>query len=112
MNEPQEPQENTTTPRERIARARADLLAALRNTFDSPDGQRVLAWLHTTAGTRRPAFTPGKAGTLCPLAAASRDGRASLVWEIEANLATARSEHGAAPTAAKPKARSTSRPRL
>ena len=70
--------------------ARADFLAALRNTFGSPDGQRVLAWLHATAATRRPAFVPAAGGKpIDPLAAAIRDGRKSIVWEIESNLEAA-----------------------
>lgn len=68
---------------------RADFLKCLANTFGSIDGKIVLAWLHATAGTRKPAFTFGSTGT-CTHAAATRDGRRGLVWEIEANLADAR----------------------
>jgi hypothetical protein len=72
------------------SKARADFLAALRNTFGTPDGQRVLAWLHATAATRRPAFVPAAGGKpLDAIAAAYRDGRKSVVWEIEANLEAA-----------------------
>jgi hypothetical protein len=80
------------TTKEATARARADFNAALINTFRSPDGKRILEWLHTTAATRKPAFTPGRAGAgIDPLAAAIRDGRKSIVWEIEANLEAAES---------------------
>jgi hypothetical protein len=114
MNHEQDPQEDPTAdPRQRIARARADFLAALRNTFDSPDGQHILRWLHTTAGTAKPAFLPSANGApLCPLAAALRDGRRSIVHEIEANLQKARAEHGASPTPAAPKTRARRSSRL
>ena len=79
---------------EKIATARADFLDSLLRTFDGPAGKSVLAWLHSTAGTRAPCFIPGDRD---PNAAAFRDGRKSLVWEIEANLATARqTAHAAA----------------
>jgi hypothetical protein len=77
--------------------ARTDFLAALRNTFRSPDGARVLDWLHATAATRKPAFLPAGSGALDPLAAAVRDGRKGLVWEIESNLALAESGEPAKP---------------
>jgi hypothetical protein len=79
------------TKNEKIAQARADFLHALQRTFDHPDGQLVLAWLHATAATRKPAFLPSDRD---PYGAAQRDGRKSLVWEIETNLQEARSAVG------------------
>lgn len=72
---------------EKIAQARADFDSLLLRVFDNADGQRVLDWLHAAAATRKPAFVPGDRD---PYAAASRDGRKSIVWEIEANLESAR----------------------
>jgi len=78
--------------KETTARARADFNAALINTFRSPDGRKILEWLHATAATGKPSFTPGRAGSpIDPLAAAIRDGRKSIVLEIEANLKAAES---------------------
>lgn len=88
------------------AQARADFLAALRNTFTSPDGAVVLEWLRTAAGTRKPAFISTGPGPIDPYAAAVRDGRKAIVLEIEANLALAESGDPARPTAiAGPRAR-------
>lgn len=101
-------QENPRQTPQDPATARADFLAALRNTFRSPDGDRVLEWLHATAATRRPAFLPGAAGTaLDPIAAAVRDGRKAIVWEIEAALADAESP---APGQPPPRSRARLRP--
>lgn len=72
---------------------REDFLAALRNTFGTPDGKLILKWLHASAATRKPAFVAAR-GNLDPLAAAFRDGRKSIVWEIETNLGAA-ATHGA-----------------
>ena len=86
-----------TNANPKIAQARADFLASLNRCFSSADGVAVLAWLHATAATRKPAFlaTAG-AHPIDAYAAASRDGRKSIVWEIEANLEQARaSESGA-----------------
>jgi hypothetical protein len=80
--------------------SRADFLACLNHTFSTVDGKIVLAWLHATAGTRKPAFVFGGAGDSVALAAATRDGRRGLVWEIEANLEDARSNTPAAKPAA------------
>jgi len=88
---------------QKIAAARREFLADLLATFDSPAGKRVLAWLHTTAATRKPSFVPGAGGT-DPYAAATRDGRKGIVWEIEANLDAAREEFGAVPRTGKPAA--------
>jgi hypothetical protein len=83
----------------KIAQARADFLQQLRRVFESPDGNAVLAWLHSAAATRKPAFVPGDRD---PNAAAFRDGRKSLVWEIEANLDQARTDYGKSATGDKP----------
>lgn len=88
-----------------ILTQRAELLEAIRQTFDSPHGQLCLAWLHATAATRKPAFIAGKGAALDPLAAAMRDGRKSLVWEIEANLEHARASYGSTDAAHKPATR-------
>jgi hypothetical protein len=77
---------------EKNAQARADFLGSLLRTFESADGKLVLAWLHATAATKQPCFIPGDRD---PHAAAQRDGRKSLVWEIEANLEHARAGTGA-----------------
>ena len=82
---------DNTAKNEKIASQRAAFLHSLVRTFDSPDGKLVLAWLHATAATRKPAFLPGDRD---PYAAASRDGRKSLVWEIENNLDEARAARG------------------
>lgn len=84
---------------QKIAAARADFLQRLVRVFDSPDGSFILDWLHSTAATRKPAFVPGDRD---PYAAASRDGRKSIVWEIEANLKEARESYGATPQPATP----------
>jgi hypothetical protein len=103
------PNPTTDARQKKIAADRADFLRALRITFDGPDGSLILRWLHAAAGTRKPCFLPGDRD---PNAAAFRDGRHSLVWEIEANLETARAEAGLAPdpaTAKPPVTRSRSR---
>lgn len=69
---------------------KSDFHRVLLNTFGGPDGKIVLAWLHATAGTRKPAFSFGPRGADTH-AAAVKDGRRGLVWEIEANLEDARS---------------------
>ena len=77
--------------------ARRQFLADLAATFGSPAGAAVLSYLHAAAATRKPAFIPGDRD---PHAAAFRDGRKSIVWELEAALETARQEAGATqPTA-------------
>jgi hypothetical protein len=86
---------------EKTIKAKAAFLADLRACFDSPAGKSVLAWLHATAATRKPCFVPGDRD---PYAAASRDGRKSIVWEIEANLEQARADYGKTPGTDKPPA--------
>lgn len=90
---------------EKIAAARREYLEALLATFDSPHGRIVLRALHTSAGTRKPAYSPG--GN--PNDALWRDGRKSLVLEIEEHLEAARIEHGSKPTEGKPTVRSRAR---
>lgn len=90
-----------TDEQQKIAQARADFLRELLACFDSPAGKSVLGWLHATAATRKPAFVPGDRD---PNAAAFRDGRKSLVWEIEANLEQARADYGKADPSHKPTA--------
>jgi hypothetical protein len=68
------------------AAARAEFLADLDRTFSSAHGARVLTWLRTAAAVHAPAYTPGGSSN----DALWRDGRKSVVLEIEANLARAR----------------------
>lgn len=89
---------------DKIKAARQDFLTSLRRTFDSPDGRKVLAWLHSTTGSGKPAFQPDHSGSFCPHAAAFRDGRKSIHDEISANLAEAGANPEAASTTQKPKA--------
>ena len=91
----------TDERKDKIAQARAEFLENLRACFDSPAGKSTLAWLHATAATRKPAFI---AGDRDPNAAAFRDGRKSIIWEIEANLEQARADYGKANPAGKPEA--------
>ena len=84
VNDPHDTHQKTTA-------ARHEFLADLRAIFDSSAGVRVLAWLHATARTRKPAFLPAAgSGPIDPYAAAIADGRKAIVWEIEANLDAAR----------------------
>ena len=87
---------------------RADFLQCLLNTFSTTDGKVILAWLHSTAGTRKPAFTFGGSadGIAIALAGSGRDGRRGLVWEIEANLDDARAGNSTDKPAANSKRRS------
>jgi hypothetical protein len=54
--------------------------------FNSKHGEELLAYLHQSAGTKRPVFRHKAGQVLDPLEAAYRDGRQSMVWEIEANI--------------------------
>ena len=72
---------------DRITQARVEFLADLRATFGSPAGARVLAYLRQSAGHGKPAFLPTASGAICPFASAARDGRKSIIDEIDANLA-------------------------
>jgi hypothetical protein len=80
----------TDERKEKIDSARADFLQQLRACFDSPAGKPTLAWLHATAGTKSPAYSPGGSAN----DAIWRDGRKSIILEIEANLEQARADYG------------------
>ena len=86
----------TTHPQE-IAAARLVLLAAFRATFNSPEGQRVLHHLRASAGIGKPVFLPAPGGPIDTHAAAFRDGRHSLIHEIDALLATPEDAEAPAP---------------
>lgn len=70
---------------------RRAIIAAFRRLFATEDGERVLAHLQratdTLPGHQRPAFLPTSNGPFCPLHAAFRDGRRSVLHEVEAILA-------------------------
>lgn len=67
--------------------ARTAILADFRACFTSTPGINVLAALKLSAGCGKPSFLPTAAGgPLDPLAAAFRDGRKSIIDEIEAHL--------------------------
>lgn len=83
------PKDNAQENAARIKQQRKDLLAAIRRTFDTPDGRKTLAWLHASAATGTPAFQPTRDGNFCPIAAAFRNGRQSILCEITATLAEA-----------------------
>lgn len=83
------PKDNAQENAARLKQQRKDLLASIRRTFDTPDGKRTLAWLHASATTGSPAFQPGRDGNFCPIAAAFRNGRQSVLLEIDKNLAEA-----------------------
>ena len=88
---------------EKIAQVRQEFFDTLRRVFDSPDGTSILAWLHSAAATRKPSFLPGGNGAAYdPIAAAIRDGRKSIVLEIEENLQAARRSGDAKPKAVAP----------
>jgi hypothetical protein len=76
------PKDNAKENAARIKQQRQDLLAAIRRTFDTPDGKRTLAWLHAATASGEPAFQAGRDGNFCPIAAAFRNGRQSVIQEI------------------------------
>lgn len=81
------------------AQQRRDYLDTLLRVFDTPDGERILASLHASAGTRKPCFVATSNGVAVdPYTAAYRDGRHSILWEIEANLTEARAGGPTGPT--------------
>jgi hypothetical protein len=87
MNHEQPPEK---FDRKAAADERALILAAFRTAFGGEQGQRVLAILRASAGcapgAERPSFVFA-AGSVCDThAAAYRDGRKSIVHEIEAYL--------------------------
>lgn len=74
--------------RDAATEQRDRILRAFRATFRSDDGKLVLDTLRASAGIGRPAFLPSPGGGhLDPYAAAFRDGRKSIVEEIESHLA-------------------------
>ena len=89
---------NPDEHKEKIAQARAEFLQQLRACFDSPAGKSTLGWLHATAGTKSPAYTTGGSAN----DAIWRDGRKSIILEIEANLEKARADYGKANPSHKP----------
>lgn len=71
------------------AAARDAVLRDYRATFGTHAGKRVLGYLRQSAGSGRPAFLPpAGGGPIDPYAAAFRDGRKSVIDEIEGILAT------------------------
>jgi hypothetical protein len=58
-------------------------LADLRETFGHAAGKRVIGLLHAAAATSSPCFLPGKGGVCDTHAAAFRDGRRSVILDIE-----------------------------
>lgn len=89
---------NHAQHQEKAAQARRDYLQSLLAVFGNDAGARVLRALHTAAATRKPSYTPGGNvnDTLW------RDGRKSIVLELEEHLQTAREEFGKAEPAIKP----------
>lgn len=83
------PKDNAKENTARIEQQRKDVLASIRRTFDTPDGKRTLAWLHASAATGEPAFKASRDGNYCPIAAAFRNGRQSVILEIAENIAQA-----------------------
>lgn len=81
-----------TNPQEDPEQQRLAILRAFRATFTTEAGTRTLDHLRaatdTLPGKQRPVFLPSADGKYCPLTAAFRDGRRSLILEIEAILAT------------------------
>ena len=68
---------------------RSRILAAFRATFTTDHGELVLAILRASAGCGKPSFLPAPGGgPFDPLAAAYRDGRKSILDEIQSHLDT------------------------
>lgn len=66
---------------------RDNLLHDVRATFTTESGARVLAMLRQSAGLYAPATViPSRGGTIDPALTHYRDGRKSIVLEIEAWL--------------------------
>lgn len=85
---------------EKIAAAKAAYLQDLRASCESPAGKFILAHLHAAAATDSPSYVVG--GN--PNDTFWRDGRKSIVLEIERNLKDARADYGKAPGTDKPPA--------
>ena len=73
-------------------------------TDSSPDAARVIACLRSTAGSNSPSFLPTATGSYCPIAAAFRDGRKSILLEIAANSQPERDPNTGESADAKPTA--------
>ncbi|MDB6077350.1 MAG: hypothetical protein JWO82_1097 [Akkermansiaceae bacterium] len=58
-------------------------LEDVRACFGHEAGRRVLGLLHAAAATNSPCFLPGKGGVFDTHAAAFRDGRRSVILDIE-----------------------------
>ena len=111
---PQETPKDSTIERNRREAAR--IRKAFRETFGSADGKFqpteagkiILATLHASAASHLPSFRPSTDGSYCPIAGAFRDGRRSLLLEIDIhrNQAPDTGEEDPAP---KPRARRASR---
>ena len=90
---PHAPQETPSDTIERNRREAARIRKAFRDTFGSADGKFqpteagriILATLHASSASHLPSFRPSADGSYCPIAAAFRDGRKSLLLEIDAN---------------------------
>ncbi len=82
--------ETNKKPSHNAVQERARILADFRATFTGESGRSVLAVLKQSAGWGKPSFLPSaNGGAIDPYAAAFRDGRKSIIDEIEANLAVA-----------------------
>lgn len=76
---------------ERNRREAARIRKAFRDTFGSADGtfkpteagRIILGTLHASARAGFPSFLPSADGSYCPIAAAFRDGRKSVLLEID-----------------------------
>lgn len=98
MNHDEHQKKNSDT----LARARAALLGDYRATFGTDAGKRALAHLRDAAGCGRPSFLPpAGGGPVDPYAAAFRDGRKSILDEIQAHLDTPEDIAASEPAAVK-----------
>lgn len=98
MNHDEQKKKNSDT----FARARAALLSDYRASFGTDAGKRTLAHLRDSAGCGRPSFLPPPGGgPVDPYAAAFRDGRKSILDEIQAHLDTAEDNQASEPAAVK-----------
>lgn len=94
--------EQEKTNSDAIARARAAILSDYRATFGTDAGKRALEHLRYSAGCGRPAFLPpAGGGPFDPYAAAYRDGRKSILDEIQAHLDTPEDSQASEPAAVK-----------
>lgn len=79
---------------------RSEILSAFRTTFTSSTGAECLTILRASTGHGKPSFLPPPGGgALDPYAAAFRDGRKSVIDEIDAYLAHPEDESKAEPKA-------------